>query len=160
MARAMPNAGWECNSAETRQNEPVGGRKSAIQGNQRGTGRPRAKSACGTGPRSSAPFARLQIGRASAIYGRPRTGRSGPPGEDHVTIIEKGGAAAPQAASDLIKETTTKTFVQDVIEESKRQPVLIDFWAPWCGPCRQLTPILENAVRAAKGRVKMVKMNI
>nr|WP_210313153.1 thioredoxin [Rhodopseudomonas rhenobacensis] len=78
-------------------------------------------------------------------------------GEGDVTIIEQGNGAA---AADLIKDTSTQTFVKDVIEESKRQPVLIDFWAPWCTPCRQLTPLIEKAVRAAKGKVKLVKMNI
>jgi putative thioredoxin len=74
-------------------------------------------------------------------------------------MLQQGNGDAASAAN-LIKDTTTQTFMKDVIEESKRQPVLIDFWAPWCNPCKQLTPILEKAVRAAKGRVKLVKMNI
>src|SRR6202161_1827226 len=72
-------------------------------------------------------------------------------------MLDQAGTATAEA---VVKDTTTQTFVKDVIEESKRQPVIVDFWAPWCGPCKQLGPVLERAVRAANGAVRMVKLNI
>jgi putative thioredoxin len=72
--------------------------------------------------------------------------------------ILNGGSTAP--AADLIKDGSEATFMQDVVEASNETPVIVDFWAPWCGPCKTLGPMLEEAVIAAKGAVKMVKINV
>eukprot|EP01037_Dinobryon_pediforme_P030975 gene30975-35263_t len=97
-----------------------------------------------TGPSFS--FGNTMSGSATAAH----------PAQPHMPAP---AAAAPGAGS-LIKETTTRDFIKDVIDASKQVPVLVDFWADWCGPCKQLTPIIEKVVTKANGKVRLVKMNI
>ena len=75
-------------------------------------------------------------------------------------MIDLNLSTAAPADADLIKDTTEATFMADVVEASQTTPVIVDFWAPWCGPCKTLGPMLEDAVRAAKGAVKMVKIDV
>lgn len=75
-------------------------------------------------------------------------------------MIDLDLSGAPAADANLIKDGTEATFMADVVDASAETPVIVDFWAPWCGPCKTLGPMLENAVRAAKGAVKMVKVNV
>jgi putative thioredoxin len=77
-------------------------------------------------------------------------------------MLELGKAAGPAGAGagPLVKDGTEATFMQDVIEASREVPVIVDFWAPWCGPCKTLGPALEAAVNAARGKVRMVKIDV
>jgi putative thioredoxin len=72
-------------------------------------------------------------------------------------LIGMGGAAS--ATAGVIKDSNTENFVADVIDASQDVPVIVDFWAPWCGPCKQLTPVLEKVVKEARGAVRLVKIN-
>ena len=73
---------------------------------------------------------------------------------------DKPQAATAPGAGDLIKDVTEASFMADVIEASQTVPVIVDFWATWCGPCKTLTPLLEAAVKAAKGKVELVKVDV
>ncbi|MDZ5696759.1 thioredoxin [Chelativorans sp. M5D2P16] len=81
-------------------------------------------------------------------------------GRENVAPSGAADLLGAPAAGEVIKETSTAAFSADVIQESRRQPVLVDFWAPWCGPCKQLAPALEKVVRESGGQVKLVKLNI
>ncbi len=75
-------------------------------------------------------------------------------------MVELNLGASQPTDADLIKDGSEQTFMADVVEASQETPVIVDFWAPWCGPCKTLGPMLEDAVRAARGAVKMVKVNV
>lgn len=74
--------------------------------------------------------------------------------------LGQGTNAPATGAGDVIKDVSEANFMAEVVEASRETPVIVDFWAPWCGPCKQLTPALEDAVRKAKGKVKLAKVNV
>ncbi len=96
----------------------------------------------------------MLIGQKTGAQKKP--GQAGPAHSPPSRV----GAGHSVAATEMIVDGTQQTFMQDVIEASRSTPVLVDFWATWCGPCKQLTPALEKVTRAAGGRIKLVKIDI
>ena len=72
----------------------------------------------------------------------------------------KKPAPGQRGAADIIKDSTTASFKADVVDASKSVPVVVDFWAAWCGPCKQLTPLIEKIIRGYSGKVRLVKINV
>jgi len=97
-------------------------------------------------------------GQYGGSYGQSYGGQSGASISYGVAPAAPAPASAP--AGEVIVDTTTASFTKDVLEESRHRPVLVDFWAPWCGPCKQLTPVIEKVVNEAGGAVRLAKMNI
>ncbi len=102
------------------------------------------------------------LGQKSAQPPGPAAPRAGARGPQHGGLAADASAHAPApgAEAGLIVDGDQKTFMADVIEASRAMPVLVDFWATWCGPCKTLTPALERVVRAAGGRVRLVKIDV
>ena len=97
--------------------------------------------------------------------GRPLKARQEPAGSHGPTAAApaptpKGAAPAAAQKAALIKDADIQSFAADVLDASMEVPIIVDFWAPWCGPCKQLGPSLERAVTEAKGAVRLVKVNI
>src|SRR5690606_9093567 len=99
--------------------------------------------------------------RSGWCKGRSNVRRANPSAQQrHETMDLSLNSSQPQDTGSLIVDSSTAGFQADVLEASLTRPILVDFWAPWCGPCKQLTPTLEKVVTALKGKVSLVKINV